>query len=569
MARIELDPLPPRRRGSTLGLSPWERWLELCARIDGRPRHLSIHVGGMLVTRAPLVDIAPLEHATMPGRVVVQFDKRDVETMKLIKLDLLGLRMLSAIDDALRDIRADCAVCLDLDRLPEDIGQVFRMICAADTVGVFQIESRAQMQTLPKSRPETLDDLVVEVAIIRPGPIQGDAVHPYLRRRQGLEPVTYLHPTPGAHPGRDPRRHPLPGAGHEDRHRRGRLQRGRFGRLPAGHGHLALAARDGEAPRPLRRGLRGRQRPDPGAGRGALRQVAGFASFGFNKSHAAAFARTAYESAFLKLFYPAQFVAGLINAQPMGFYPVEVLINDAKRHGVAVLPVDVNASRSRTTTEWVGLPGTPLPDGAGIDRRPEVVRSPACVVPDEAARERFAAPASRGYGIRLGLHLVKGIGEAEGEALDAERARGGPVPLPGGPRGPHRAVGGGPGAAHPGRGARLAGPAPARGALAAARGRRCGPWPWRRARRAPASARGRPLDLRLPPTAAPDLPPPTELERLGDAYAILSLDARRQVMELFRPALAGLRRIAAGSARRAARRAAWPSAGWSSPASTP
>ena len=171
--RSSCDPLPPRRRGSTVGLSPWDRWLELCARIDGFPRHLSIHVGGMLVTAAPLVDIAPLERATMPGRVVVQYDKRDIETMKLIKLDLLGLRMLSAIDDALRDIQADCAVCVDLDRLPEDIPEVFAMIQAADTVGVFQIEVAAQMQTLPRSRPETLDDLVVEVAIIRPGPDPG------------------------------------------------------------------------------------------------------------------------------------------------------------------------------------------------------------------------------------------------------------------------------------------------------------------------------------------------------------------------------------------------------------
>ena len=149
----------------------------------------------MLITAAPLIDIAPLERATMPGRVVVQYDKRDIETIKLIKLDLLGLRMLSAIDDALRDITADCAVVVDLDRLPEDIPEVFRMIQAADTVGVFQIESRAQMQTLPRSRPENLDDLVVEVAIIRPGPIQGNAVHPYLRRRQGKEEVTYLHPS--------------------------------------------------------------------------------------------------------------------------------------------------------------------------------------------------------------------------------------------------------------------------------------------------------------------------------------------------------------------------------------
>ena len=157
-----------------------------------------------------------------------------------------------------------------------------------------------------------------------------------------------------------------------------------------------------------------------------FRQVSAFASFGFNKSHAAAFARTAYESAFLKLFYPAQFVTGLINAQPMGFYPVEVLINDAKRHGVAVLPVDVNRSRYLTTTEWVGMPDEPLPEGCGIDRTAGVVRSSGCVVPDHQARDHWSAESALGYGIRLGLHLVKGIGEAEGEALDAELARDGP-----------------------------------------------------------------------------------------------------------------------------------------------
>ncbi|MGD8485871.1 MAG: PHP domain-containing protein, partial [Chloroflexota bacterium] len=317
---IELDPLPPRRRGSTLGLSPWDRWLELCARIDGRPRHLSIHVGGMLVTRAPLVDIAPLEHATMPGRVVVQFDKRDIETMKLIKLDLLGLRMLSAIDDALRDIRADCAVDLDLDRLPEDIEEVFRMIVAADTVGVFQIESRAQMQTLPKSRPATLDDLVVEVAIIRPGPIQGDAVHPYLRRRQGLEPVTYLHPS------LEPILAETLGV---------ILYQEQVMKIAIDVAGFSAADSDGfRRAMGTWRSTREMEKLHSGFVDGCVRtsglkreqaeelftKVAGFASFGFNKSHAAAFARTAYESAFLKLFYPAQFVTGLINAQPMGFY---------------------------------------------------------------------------------------------------------------------------------------------------------------------------------------------------------------------------------------------------------
>ena len=149
----------------------------------------------MLVTAAPLIDIAPIERATMVDRVVVQFDKRDVETLKLIKLDLLGLGMLAAMDETLQLIEHDCAVCVDLDRLPEDVPEVFEMLQAADTVGVFQVESRAQMQTLPKSRPQSLDDLVVEVAIIRPGPIQGNAVHPFLRRKQGLEPVTYLHPS--------------------------------------------------------------------------------------------------------------------------------------------------------------------------------------------------------------------------------------------------------------------------------------------------------------------------------------------------------------------------------------
>ncbi|MFN8619294.1 MAG: PHP domain-containing protein [Chloroflexota bacterium] len=543
MGGIELDPIPPRPRGSVAGLSPWDRWLELCARIDGFPRHLSIHVGGMLVTRSPLIDIAPLEHATMPGRVVVQYDKRDIETLKLIKLDLLGLRMLSSIDDALRDIAVDCAVHVDLDHLPEDIPEVFRMIQAADTVGVFQIESRAQMQTLPKSRPDTLDDLVVEVAIIRPGPIQGDAVHPYLRRRQGIEPVTYLHPS------LEPALAETLGV---------ILYQEQVMKIAIDVAGFSAADSDG-----FRRAMgtwRSRKEMEKLHARfvnGCMTvsgltaeqaeelfgKVAGFASFGFNKSHAAAFARTAYESAFLKLFYPAHLTAGLINAQPMGFYPVEVLINDAKRHGIAVLPVDINRSRFRTTTEWVGHPGDPLPDGVGIDRRPEVVDSPVVVVPDQAARDRYAAHDARAWGVRLGLGLVKGIGEAEGEALDAEVERGGPfrslADLVARTELPEvvleRLV----------RAGALDGLGQARRELlwqlrevaAATRGRTDGRVIASRA------AAGRPLDLRLPPTPVPDLPPPSELERLGDSYAILSLDARRQVVELFRPALDRMRTL--------------------------
>ena len=516
-----------------MGLSPWERWLELCARIDGFPRHLSIHVGGMLVTAAPLVDIAPLERATMPGRVVVQYDKRDVETLKLIKLDLLGLRMLSAIDDALRAITADCGVCVDLDRLPEDLPEVFAMIVAADTVGVFQIESRAQMQTLPKSRPATLDDLVVEVAIIRPGPIQGNAVHPYLRRRQGIEPVHYLHPSlepilretlgvilyqeqvmeiaiavAGFSPAESDGFRRAMGTWRSDREMEKLHDRFVAGCLE----RSGLAEADAEE---------------------LYRQVAAFASFGFNKSHAAAFARTAYESAFLKLYYPAQFLIGLVNNQPMGFYPVEVLINDAKRHGVAILPVDLQRSAYRTTTEWVGLPGEPLPDGCGIGRRPPIVRSAACVVPDPVLRGQWAAESAQGYGVRLGLHLVRGIGEELGARLDAEQARG-----------PYRLLADV--VARTGLSAEVIERLIRVGGLdSLGRPRRELLWQLRevagstgRVRQAGGpSAAATQLDLRLPPTEAPELPPPSELERLADSYAILSLDARRQVVELFRPAL--------------------------------
>jgi DNA polymerase III alpha subunit len=546
-------PAPPEtRRGSAAALPHWERWLAFCARIDGFPRHLSIHSGGMLVTAAPLIDIAPLERATMADRVVVQFDKRDVETLKLIKLDLLGLGMLAAIDETLQLIELDCAARVDLDRLPEDVPEVFQMLQAADTVGVFQVESRAQMQTLPKSRPQNLDDLVVEVAIIRPGPIQGNAVHPYLRRRQGLEPVEYLHPSlapvlretlgvilyqeqvmniaitvAGFTPGES------------DGFRRAMGTWRSSKEMEKLHQHFVDGCR-------ATNGLTDEQAEE------LFRRVAAFASFGFAKSHAAAFARTAYESAFLKLFYPAQFTVGLINAQPMGFYPVEVLINDAKRHGVAVLPVDINASSYKTTTEWVGRdaepgrpaepgrdaepgrPAEPLPEGAGIARRPQAVRSSGCILPSVESRRRWTPESATGYGIRLGLALVKGVGDEHAELLDAELARGSYETLAdvaARTELPEEVI------------ERLI----RAGALdSLGRPRRELLWQLRevmgatRGRRSSDRIRvaaGRPMNLQLPPTPAPELPALTERERLGDSYAVLSLDARRQVISLFRPAL--------------------------------
>jgi error-prone DNA polymerase len=262
-----------------------------------------------------------------------------------------------------------------------------------------------------------------------------------------------------------------------------------------------------------------------------FRQVAAFASFGFAKSHAAAFARTAYESSFLKLFYPAQFLVGLINAQPMGFYPVEVLINDAKRHGVSVLPVDIDASAYKTTTEWVGRPGEPLPPGAGIAARPDPIRSPACVIPSAASLERWVPEVTVGWGVRLGLHLVKGIGEQHAALLDQELTRGRYTSLEdvvertGLPEEVlERLIRTG-------------------GLDSLGRPRRELLWQLREVagRRTATAGRsgaaGRALDLRLPATEAPDLPQITESERIGDSYAVIGLDARRQVTALFRPVL--------------------------------
>ncbi|HEX5015719.1 MAG TPA: PHP domain-containing protein [Candidatus Limnocylindrales bacterium] len=537
VARIEPEPPPQPLGGSTKGLSDWDRWLEFCARIDGFPRHLSIHSGGMLVTAAPLIDIAPIERATMKDRVVVQFDKRDVEELKLIKLDLLGLGMLAAIDETIQLIEHDCAVCVQLDWIPEEVREVFDMLHAADTVGVFQVESRAQMQTLPKSRPSNLDDLVVEVAIIRPGPIQGNAVHPYLRRKQGLEPVEYLHPS------LEPvLRDTLGVILYQEQVMRIAIEVAGFSPAESDGFRRAMGTwRSSREMEKLHARFVDGARRQPGMteenAEELFRQVAAFASFGFAKSHAAAFARTAYESSFLKLFYPAQFLVGLINAQPMGFYPVEVLVNDAKRHGVAVLPVDVNKSRYKTTTEWIGRPAwatgdddEPLPGDAGIERRPDPVRSPSCVIPSGEARERWSAESAVGWGVRLGMRLVKGIGEEHEQLLDAELARGPYTSLAdvvertGLPEETLERL------------IRV-------GALdSLGRPRRELLWQLREVAGSvrgsvPGRVAGRPLDLRLPPTDAPALPAITESERIGDAYAVVGLDARRQVVSLYRPVL--------------------------------
>jgi len=360
----------------------WRQFLELCREVIDFPRHLSIHNGGMLVTGEPLVDIVPVEPATMAGRRVVQFNKDDVEDLGLIKMDMLGLRTLSVIAEALDLIKDTDGERPDLDQLPLTDPKVFAMCSAADTIGVFQIESRAQMQTLPRTRPNSFNDLVVEVAIIRPGPIQGNAVHPYINRKQGREPVTYPHPllepilkdtlgvilyqeqiieiamtVAGMTPsGADGFRRAM------TRH----LNHVEMSSLEGGFIEGCLA---NGVPREVADQL--------------FASVQGFAVYGFCRSHAAAFARTAYETAWLKLNHPVEFGCGLLNNQPMGFYHPSVLVEDLKRHGVRVLPVDINCSDVRC--------------------QPELVTTE--------------------HAMRIGFNYVRDLGEEGGKAIVAERER--------------------------------------------------------------------------------------------------------------------------------------------------
>ena len=340
----------PTERASKL----WQQLFDLATQILDFPRHLSIHVGGMLVTGEPLIDIVPVERATMPGRMVVQFNKDDVEELGLIKMDMLGLRMLSVVAEALDLIEADTGERPDLDALDLKDQEVYDLCTEADTIGVFQIESRAQMQTLPRSRPETFNDLVVEVAIIRPGPIQGDAVHPYLRRKQGREPVMYIHPrlkpileeTLGVVLYQEQiLKISMDCAGFSS------AEADRFRRAMGSHRSHDLMAAIRER---FLSGCAQNEIPQPVAEE-IFTKLAAFAEFGFTKSHAAAFARTCYETAWLKLHHAPALYAGLLNNQPMGFYHPHVLVEDAKRHGVTILPVDINKSYVRCTVEGGAL----------------------------------------------------------------------------------------------------------------------------------------------------------------------------------------------------------------------
>ncbi|HET7701315.1 MAG TPA: DNA polymerase III subunit alpha [Candidatus Limnocylindria bacterium] len=518
---------------------------ELTLAIADFPRHLSIHNGGMLITAQPLVDTVPIERATMPDRNVVQLDKRDVEDLGLVKMDLLGLRTLSLVKDAVADIAARHGERLELGALPLDDVVVYDLICEVDTIGLFQVESRAQAQALPRVRPRTFADIVVQVAIIRPGPLQGDMVNPYIRRRQGREAVTYAHPT------LEPiLRETLGVILFQEQILKVAMAVAGFTPSEADRLRRAMSrarsSADMEKLRaPFVSGAAANGVPESVAEE-IFRQIAAFAEFGFCKSHAAAFALTAYHTAHLKLYYPAEFYVALLNNQPMGFYSPAVIAGDAKRHGVAMLPVDVNASAvsavcedarvsdiAQPPTETLSTRGTPSlgrdgdpPRAGALGRRLRDVSSSSLSssrprdLSTTIARHRIC----RVHDVRLGFTSVKGLGEAEAKAIVAERERGGPFA---GFDEFARRVGLKEEAL---RNLALVGAFDAFGEP-----RRALLWRARDAHRT-SPAFTRPV-LALPTTAAPALPLLTERERVALDYRITGIPTGPQIMRFYREEL--------------------------------
>ena len=388
--RGRLDAIPGHAQLRTLGLDPDDRrlrlTLELAATLIGFPRHLSQHVGGFVITREPLSDIVPIEKAAMDKRTVIEWNKDDIDALGMLKVDVLGLGMLTCIRKSFDLIAAHLGRRLDLATLPSEDPLVYDMLCRGDSLGVFQVESRAQMSMLPRLKPRSFYDLVIEVAIVRPGPIQGDMVHPFLRRRRGDEPVSYPSPeleqvlgkTLGVPLFQEQAMRIAVVAGgftpdEADRLRRAMATFRHTGTVGGFRDRLV----EGMVARGYERTFAER----------CFAQIEGFGEYGFPEAHAASFALLVYVSAWLKCHHPAAFAAALLNSQPMGFYAPAQIVRDARDHGVVVRPPDVNHS------EW------------------------DCTLETDAA-------SAGGLALRLGLRQIRGFGQDDATRLVAERGNG-------------------------------------------------------------------------------------------------------------------------------------------------
>ncbi len=389
--------------------------VELASQLLKSPRHLGIHSGGMVLTERPVGEVVPIEHARMPGRTVIQWDKDDAAWMGLVKFDLLGLGMLAALQHSFDLIAAATGEQWELATIPKEEPGVYDMLCRADSIGVFQVESRAQMGLLPRLQPRRFYDLVIQIALIRPGPIQGGAVHPFVRRKLGREQVTY------AHPKLEP------------------VLRRTLG-IPVFQEQLmqmamAVGECTGEDADLLRRAMgskRGVERIESlkaklfdGMARNGLTgqvadqiyaQIQAFANFGFAESHSLSFALLVYASSWLKLHYPAAFLAGLLRAQPMGFYSPSTLVSDARRHGVEVRHPDIALSGVDAMLEPCGSPAEPVETRGGLsgELAETSVGSPAEPVESMTAR----ADATRATGMASCLGEQPVVGAFDPSAVD-------------------------------------------------------------------------------------------------------------------------------------------------------
>ncbi|MGN6406145.1 error-prone DNA polymerase [Sinomonas sp.] len=395
------------------------RVLALAEELLGAPRHLGIHSGGMVLTERPVGEVVPIEHARMEDRTVLQWDKDDCEWMGLVKFDLLGLGMLAALQYCFDLIDEHFGERWRIEDIPKEEPAVYDMLCRADSVGVFQVESRAQMSTLPRLRPRCFYDLVVEIALIRPGPIQGGAVHPYIRRRSGEEDVTYPHPllkpvlerTLGVPLFQEQLMQmamAIGGCTAEDADLLRRAMGSKRGVERIGSLHDKLFA--GMAANGL----------TPEESQAIYTQIAAFADFGFAESHSISFAVLVYASSWLKLHYPGAFLASLLRAQPMGFYSPQTLVADARRHGVTVLRPCILRSLADASLETADIDGH-SPARGGLDsclefRQPEPGRFDQ-KAPDMSSVHRRDAS----HAVRLGLSSVTGIGKDLAERIVAER----------------------------------------------------------------------------------------------------------------------------------------------------
>lgn len=368
-----------------------DHFYQLLQEIIGFPRHLSQHVGGFIITRSPTSTLVPIENASMPERTVIQWDKVDIEALGLLKIDILALGMLSALHRCFDLVKHHHGKELSMQSIPKDDTATYDMLCKADSIGVFQIESRAQMAMLPRLKPRCFYDLVIEIAIVRPGPIQGGMVHPYLKRRQGLEPTSYPNPAIKAVLERtlgipvfqeQVIRLAMVAAGFSGGEA-DQLRRAMASWSNKGGGNNQLAKFEQK----LTEGML-KQGYSLDFAQRLFRQIQGFGVYGFPESHSASFALLAYVSAWLKCHYPAAFCCAIMNSQPMGFYSPSQLIQDAKRHGISVQPIDVNHSN------W--------------DHRLE----------SEDSIQNHAPKKSR---IRLGFRIIKGLSHSV--AVQIERAQ--------------------------------------------------------------------------------------------------------------------------------------------------